>query len=224
VNHDAARWGDAAPARPCLVVLHGANASPADVRAHLDDELAALAAAHDVTIVAPDGDDGWWLDGSAGRHQGALVELLAPVLGPIGVTGYSMGGHGALALALSGRLGPRLRAVSSISGALDLTLARDRAGLIAQLGAYEAAPAAWVRASVLHQVQAGARAPRVALRLACGKGDRWAATNLALHHALSAAAITHEFHDHDGAHDWAYWRPRLLDDLAWLLARVSPTT
>ena len=48
-----------------------------------------------------------------------------------------------------------------------------------------------------------------ALRLDCGRDDLLIEENRALHTALDAAGVDHEWHELPGAHDWDYWRAAL---------------
>jgi len=63
--------------------------------------------------------------------------------------------------------------------------------------------------------------PVPALRLEVGTRDPYADENRALAAALTALGISHELLLEDGAHEWSYWRARSGAALAWLGARLA---
>lgn len=124
---------------------------------------------------------------------------------PLLVAGLSMGGFAALRLA--GKYPQRVAAAaghSSVTEAaqLDALLAETRAG-------WSTAPA---DTSVIDALR-GAAGPLPALRFDCGLGDPFLAANRRLHAELQAAGIGHEYAEHDGGHEWAYWARHLEDTL-----------
>lgn len=50
---------------------------------------------------------------------------------------------------------------------------------------------------------------RPAIRFDCGTTDPLIEHNRALHHALAADGIDHEYEEFDGGHEWPYWRDHL---------------
>jgi esterase/lipase superfamily enzyme len=211
---------------PLLVLLHGAGASPDELSEHMHAALARAAEQQRIAIVAPEGGaGGWWLDSPerpASRYASLVaVDLLAdardhlPVSDARGVMGISMGGHGALTIALDH---PGLfRSSSSVSGVVDLTLAGDRPALVVLLGTLEAQPDRWQARSAFHRVeQSPDRARALALRLSCGAEDRWIAANRALHARLDALHIAHDYDETPGGkHDWSYWAAVVPSHVAW---------
>ena len=210
---------------PLLVLLHGADSSPDDLSEHLHAVLARAAEAHRVTIVAPDGSaDGWWLDSPErpGSRYASLVaaDLLADVRAELpvnevhGIMGISMGGHGALTLALDH---PGVfRSVSSLSGVVDLTLAHDRPALVELLGALDSRRDRWESHSARQRIEAAPeRARGLALRLSCGTTDRWFEPNRALHQRLDALQIAHAYDEAPAGHDWSYWTSSVPSHVAW---------
>src|SRR5690606_24012863 len=79
-------------------------------------------------------------------------------------------------------------------------------------------------ASVLAAL-ASARTPLPPLRFDCGRDDPFIGANRALHSALEARGISHEYAEHDGGHDWPYWSRHVRDTLGFfgaaLRAKVS---
>ncbi len=154
---------------PLLLLLHGADGSCADWSEHAHAELQRLAPSTGSRSSLPtDGAGGWYLEsarvpGGARRDllpRGAAapsVERALPVSGLRAIAGLSMGGHGALSLAL--KYPETFVSASSMSGAVDLTEATNRAALIARLGPYEQNLAVWHRHSVMDLVRGPPSAP-----------------------------------------------------------------
>jgi hypothetical protein len=211
---------------PALVLLHGAWDGWTAWSEHAHRDLQRLATEHKVILVFPDGEPhGWYLDSD--RVPGNQIdtylyrELLPdireylPVNGQLGVMGLSMGGHGALLAAI--RHPGTFRSVSSLSGAVDLSVAKDRKALQDLLGPYEDAPESWQTWSVVHQVAARPAGLRgVPLRLHCGTADsRWIAPNRALHAALETNGVAHTWEEVPGGHTWDVWLKALPEHVAW---------
>jgi S-formylglutathione hydrolase len=216
---------------PLLLLLHGASASPDDLSEHMQTELQAAAQSQRIAIVAPNGGAaGWWLDSPErpSSRYGSLVteDVLAdaranlPVSGALGIMGISMGGHGALTLALAH---PGLfSSASSVSGVVDLTLATDRPALVELLGPLESQRARWEAHSAAHLL---ARAPESArglsLRVSCGVSDRWITANRALHTSADALHLAHAYDEAPYGHDWAYWQRIVPEHVAWHAERLG---
>src|SRR5690606_36367473 len=64
------------------------------------------------------------------------------------------------------------------------------------------------------------------LRFDCGRDDPFIDANRALHAALDARGIAHQYAEHDGGHDWTYWSRHLEDTLRFFGAvlRATPST
>ena len=165
--------------------------------------------------------DGLWGDGSgyvphagqdferwivdevpAAAHQACSACSAAS---PLFIAGLSMGGFGALRLA--GRHPRHFVAAAGLSSAteaaqLDPLMAETRAG-------WAAAPA---DCSVIASLR-DAEAPLPALHFDCGLDDPLLEANRRLHAELQAAGIAHQYAEHEGGHDWAYWQRHLADAL-----------
>ncbi len=135
---------------------------------------------------------------------------------PLCIAGLSMGGFGALRLA--GRHPRRWVAAaghSSVTEAaqLDPLMAETRAG-------WAASPADTHVIASLRD----ADGPLPALRFDCGRDDLFIAANRQLHADLQAAGIAHEYAEHDGGHDWAYWAKHLEDTLRFFGQALTTRT
>ena len=210
---------------PLLVLLHGADGKPEDFSEHLHLQLAAAAQQHRLAIVAPDGGDaGWWLDSperTSSRYASLVAsDLLAdvrahlPVERVAGIAGISMGGHGALTIALEH--GEEFRSASSVSGVVDLTQAADRPALAELLGPLESQRQRWESRSAARLLErAPERARRLQLRLSCGVRDRWIEANRALHARATELGISHDYDEAPAGHEWSYWEQVIPEHVGW---------
>jgi S-formylglutathione hydrolase FrmB len=158
-----------------------------------------------------------------------------------GIAGLSMGGVGALTLAL--RHPGTFAAAMSHSGVVSVLL--DESNPFSAPARYVAmpdsvrAPASSWRGRLLRafgpsverwrEYQPAVLAERLhargeampAIRFDCGTEDALLAENRALHWELQRLGIPHEYGEWPGAHSWRYWHDRTPAGLAWMLARVG---
>lgn len=151
-----------------------------------------------------------------------------------GIAGLSMGGYGAITLALaypdvfaaaashSGVVWPlhadtssapldaatgwdrRQRFYGALLPSITLAMGRDT------LGWRSREP---LRLARLARVR-GRTLP--ALWIDCGVGDKYIGQNRRLHAALDAERIPHVWNERPGAHSWVYWRDNAAHSLTWL--------
>lgn len=216
---------------PVLYLLHGADGSWTDFSDRAHATLQAFAGANRIIVVTPDGTpNGWYLDSS--KVPGASVETYfmkellpdvdarLPTAKRRSVIGLSMGGNGAIVLGL--KYPGIFEAVSSMSGAVDLSKADKRPALIARLGPYAENKAAWEEHSAIHMVRARKpQAMALPLYLTVGSEDVWAPPNRALHAVLDELQVPHEFKESPGGHAWSHWLEVLPGHLDWQAKRLK---
>lgn len=203
---------------PVWYLLHGAWDRNTVWSDRLHDELARLAAEQRVILALPDGEPfGYWLDATE-KPGSALaswfldelvpfVDRQLPSNGRRAISGLSMGGHGALTLALA-RPGTFL-AATSMSGVVDLTEGRSE-HLVPLLGELETHREAYLARSALHLVEAEPeRARDLVIALTCGEKDRLWPANVRLHEALGAKGVPHTWTPQPGGHTWDVWSAAL---------------
>jgi putative tributyrin esterase len=142
-----------------------------------------------------------------------------PARGARACVGLSMGGYGALSMAL---LHPDLYcAAASISGSTyyghDMT-GRHEADDVGALG--RALPKDKNDLFLLAERHARG-GPALALRVSCGTEDHLHDTNVAFHEHLARVGVSHEWVEHAGAHNHGTWDAQLPLALAWALDRVG---
>lgn len=206
---------------PLLVLLHGVYDADGsswwrEARAH--DAAAACSRPPVVVMPSDTGAElgsGWcdWVDGTASAETHLLREVLPwaeaelPVSGERWLTGLSMGGYGAVTLAL--RAQGVFSSVGSTSGFMDPDA----------LFTYvpEASARMWGDDRAAHDPRAllrrGRKLPR--LLLDCGTGDALLEENRRSSELLGALGVRHTYAEHPGGHDWDYWRARLPEHLAF---------
>ncbi len=199
---------------PVVYLLHGWSGSYKDWPAHID--LRPLADRYGFILVCPNGGyDSWYLDSpvdSTNRYETYLIREVMPFIDGHyrtvrtktgrAITGLSMGGHGALYLAL--RHPDLFFAASSMSGGVDLTFWPQKWGKAKWLGPYEKFPRRWKAHSVLYMIPAFKKA-HLALMIDCGTDDFFIGSNRQLHRALLKAGVAHDYVERPGRHSWKYW-------------------
>lgn len=158
------------------------------------------------------------------------------------IAGLSMGGYGAITIALA--YPEVFAAAASHSGVLSPmylgphpfaappTYAQDSIGLRKAAGglwrtqrvAFGLDTLGWqARDPVRFARQAIGQhgAPMPFLRFDCGENDTYIDQNRALHATLTSLGVSHEYAEWPGVHDWNYWRMHLPESLEFLLAHVQ---
>lgn len=200
---------------PVTYLLHGYSGNYADwiTRAKGFEKVADL---YGMIIVCPDGNNSWYWDSpvdSAYRYDtyvsSELVSWIDSHYKTIkshtgrAVTGLSMGGHGALYLALKHQ--DVFGAAGSMSGGVDIRPFPKNWEMALRLGALAAKPENWEKYTVinlLHLYQPNS----LALIIDCGSEDFFFKVNEQLHQQMMYRNIAHDYIVRPGVHDWPYWR------------------
>lgn len=124
------------------------------------------------------------------------------------VTGLSMGGHGALYLAI--RHQNVFGAAGSMSGGVDFRPFPEKWNIKNVLGVKATHSANWNNNTVISQVPK-LKPGSLGLIIDCGTEDFFYEVNCNLHAELTKYGIPHEFTTRPGNHSWTYWRRSLRD-------------
>ena len=200
---------------PVLYMLHGVagGSSEWEELGLLDaaDHLIAAGEIDPMLIVLPDGGPNYWANHADGTRWGdfvvedvvAVVDRLyrtRPERHARAVGGLSMGGEGALRLAL---LHPD---VFGIAAAHAPSLRTSYAQLSEDLRALYGDPDRWRSLSPYWLVSDGDAAERLTLSIDVGEDDPWRDNAEALHERLLAYDIEHTFAVLEGEHNATYWQ------------------
>jgi S-formylglutathione hydrolase FrmB len=180
-------------------------------------------------VVMPDGFRGFYTDNAEGPAYAKyiaeevvdFVERNFPakrIRAGRCIGGLSMGGYGALRLALS--YPDRYASANSHSGALlygHLNGVRDPSPLtpLEQRQIFGSEPAGSSHDIFALAAAAKQSAELPKLMLDCGVDDHLIGESRALHDELNRLQIAHEYREHPGAHDWDYWEAHLPEALAF---------
>lgn len=208
---------DAAAAQACPVVyiLHGHGG---DYRAWINKtrpDLPALADRYGMIFVMPDGRNSWYWD-SPERPDMQMESFFTHELVPYidanyptmaepskrAITGLSMGGHGALWLAM--RHPDIWGSAGSMSGGVDIRPFPKSWNMPDWLGARDANPQRWEDHTVINLVPT-LKPGQLNITFDCGVDDFFAGVNRDLHARLLEAGIPHDYTERPGKHTHAYW-------------------
>ena len=203
-----------AKALPVVYLLHGYSGNYSDwvIKAKGFEKAVDL---YQVIIVCPDGNNSWYWDSPVDSNykyetyvSKELVSLVDSKYKTIkdrkarGITGLSMGGHGALYLALKHQ--DIFGAAGSMSGGVDIRPFPNNWDMALRLGKYSEHPENWEKYTVmnmLHLLQPNS----LAIIVDCGTEDFFYKVNENLHQQLLYRNIPHDYISRPGAHNWNYW-------------------
>ena len=169
-----------------------------------------------IFVYADGGKSSWYFDSpidSASQYESYITKELVPYVDANfstkanskfrAITGLSMGGHGALYLAI--RHSDIFGAAGSTSGGFDFRPFPKSWNLQNLLGTYESNKERWYDYTVMRQVEL-LKNKQLAIIFDCGVDDIFIAVNRALHEKLLVLKIDHDYIERSGGHDHAYWR------------------
>lgn len=219
------------PPFPTFYLLHGLSD---DYTAwHRRTRIEWYAREYPMIIVMPDGYRGFYTDNVEGpdydtymaRELPATVERYFQAI-PNGdkrcIGGLSMGGYGALRLALA--YPDFFHSVTSHSGAVlngtrpDAIRSLDHAEMRRIFGEN---PQGGPHDLIYLARQALKVGDLPAIRMDCGTEDFLVEHNRVLHQAFNTLGIRHEYDEYPGAHDWDYWDTHIQIALQWHAERLG---
>ena len=180
-------------------------------------QLAKTADDLKMIFVYPDGGkSSWYFDSpldSNMQYESYIIKELVPYVDANfptkanpksrAITGLSMGGHGALYLAI--RHSDIFGAAGSTSGGFDFRPFPKSWNLQNILGEYETNQARWYDYTVMRQVELLTN-KQLAIIFDCGVDDTFINVNRALHEKLLQLKIDHDYIERSGGHNHDYWR------------------
>jgi S-formylglutathione hydrolase FrmB len=217
---------------PVLYLLHGWSG-------HYDSwltktALSQYAAEHQLIIITPEGENGWYTDSatvSSDQYETYLLNELIPDVdrryrtirdrGARAIAGNSMGGYGALKF---GFKHPEIFTLTaSMSGALDAASRTDEASIMQAFGPSNSTQR---QANDLQTLAREFPAERMVqlpyFYLDCGRDDAWLETNRNFVNIFLERRIVHEYRQMPGGHIWPYWDRQVREVLRVAAERMVP--
>jgi S-formylglutathione hydrolase FrmB len=200
---------------PVVFLLHGYGGNYAQW-SRISPQLSKTADDLKLIFVCPDGGKGsWYFDSpidSSIRYESYITKELIPYIDANfktkadskyrAVTGLSMGGHGALYLAI--RHKELFGAAGSTSGGVDFRPFPNNWDIKVALGPFENNQERWYDNTVVKQVESLTN-NELAIIIDCGVDDFFLAVNRALHEKLLQLKINHDYIERPGGHSSTYW-------------------
>ena len=201
---------------PVLFLLHGAGDNFLGWM-QIAPELPNYADKNKIIIVCPDGGEtSWYFDSPVDksvRYETYMTTELIPAIdakyktrpqkNSRAIAGLSMGGHGALFLAIKHQ--NLYGAVGSICGAVDIRPFHNNWDLPKRLGSYTTNKINWDNNTVINMVPL-LLGKSLRIIFDCGVNDFFYAVNKQLHEEMLRRNIPHDFIVRPGEHDVSYWR------------------
>jgi S-formylglutathione hydrolase FrmB len=213
-----------------LYLLHGLGGDYLDWSTRTD--IARFTRSLPLIVVMPEGENAWYTNAAqkGPRFEDYIAEDLVkdverkyPVIRARygrAIAGLSMGGYGALKIAL--KHPDTFAAAGSFSAALGVTDPAFDEGMTAfkdQLYTIYGPAGSDTRASndVIAIANKASVAGAPAIYVDCGTTDGFLDSNRALAAVLQKRGFAYEYHETGGAHAWDYWNRRLEAFLPWLM-------
>lgn len=213
---------DVSTPRPTLYLLNGHGVNNYKAWPSIVD-LDSIADRYGFVIVCPSGYNSWYYDSPAKPELKMESFIISELIDTIdaryptdprpemrAVTGFSMGGHGAMWLAI--RNPGVFGSVGATSGGVDITPFPKNWNLPELLGPRDDNPRLWREHTVAAAVDT-LTPGRLNIVFDCGTEDFFYDVNCALDSAMNARHIPHEYFTMPGAHNGQYWSRSVMRQL-----------
>ncbi len=205
---------------PVVYVLHGYSGNYASWVKGAKN-FAALADIYGMVLVCPDGGfSSWYWDSPIDENYQYETYLSKELVSFIdssyhtirqktgrAITGLSMGGHGAMYLAI--KHPDVFGAAGTMSGGVDIRPFPFSWEMAKRLGSYAEYPERWEQNTVvnlLHRIAPNSQS----FIIDCGTEDFFYKVNVQLHEQMLYRNIPHDFISRPGAHNMVYWSNAVL--------------
>ena len=213
---------------PVLYLLHGLGDDCRTWQRNYD--LPHRMEKRGVIVVMPEGGRSYYCDVPGPVGEPWESHITGDVVGVIDQTfdtvrdasgralaGFSMGGYGAIMLAL--RHPEMFCAAASVSGAMYFAARPHPLQLDYPADLMALLPAGKYDCFALAEKHAAA-VQSVAMRLSVGRQDYLQAVNAEFHRHLEALGLKHDYTEADGKHDWAFCRAHLHEAIDFCVERL----
>lgn len=208
---------DTARRFPVVYILNGHGGDYSSWLKITRKDLPDLADRFGMVFVLPDGRNSWYWDSTERpemQMESFFVKELVPFVDatlPVirradkrAITGLSMGGHGALMLAM--RHPDIWRNAGSMSGGVDIRPFPKSWNMAELIGPLSERWNDYTVAGQFGRLKPG----MLNITFDCGVDDFFAAVNRELHESLLKAGIPHDYTERPGRHSHAYWANSIL--------------
>jgi S-formylglutathione hydrolase FrmB len=219
---------------PAVMLLHGAEGDQNFFVSGLGDSLIDMATRFGVIFIMPNGGPfGWYLDSPLKADSQIATYIMSELMPDalarypidpdrLAILGISMGGHGALTLAINNP--DRFKAVSLLSAVIDLESHKTDNSLNRYLrlqeilGPSELAQDQWRNHSAYYLSRHHPEIlSRLGLSLVIGRADKLClAENRQYDRLLNDLGIAHQYTELSGGHGWNLWKSVFPAQMAFL--------
>lgn len=217
---------------PVVYLLHGANGNHEGWNAN--SSVGQLADTYGVIFACPDGGKtSWYFDSPIDptyQYETFVAKEFVDYIdahyrtkahrNSRALCGLSMGGHGALFLAI--RHKDTFSIAVPLSGGVDIRPFPNNWDIKLRLGDQESHPENWETYTVINQAKT-LKDGDLTISIDCGSEDFFIGVNRALHQQLLNDGITHTYAEHPGAHTWAYWAEAIKRQMEFIDQHFSTT-
>lgn len=200
---------------PVIYLLNGHSGSHLSYIKGVKRDLPQIASEKNIIFVCPDGQNSWYWDSPidpdfqfetyVSKELTAHIDkTYRTISNPSGraITGLSMGGHGALWLAINH---PDIfGACGSMSGGVDIRPFPNNWHMKDRLGIYAENKEVWNKHTVIEQLHK-IQPKTLSIIIDCGIDDFFYEVNCQLHERMLYMNIPHDFIFRPGAHTGEYW-------------------
>lgn len=200
---------------PTVYLLHGYSGDYSNWISKVP-KLREYADNYQVIIVCPDGSySSWYLDSPVDNSMKYETYIAKEVPAFIdsayltirnrkarAITGLSMGGYGAIYLAL--KHPETFGASGSMSGGFDLRSSKNKYDISKRIGDTVKYAANWEQYALVKVVEKY-RPDSLAIIFDCGVSDMFYEDNKKFHQKLLQMKISHDYIERAGGHNWNYW-------------------
>ncbi len=210
---------------PTIYLLHGYGGYYSSWLKVID-ELKFAADRFEIIIICPDGGfDSYYINSpvdSTSKYETFISEELVQTIDndyrtinnnhARAITGFSMGGHGALYLAIKHQ--DVFALAGSMSGVVDLTKTTVPTVVAKVIGNRTTYPERWHNCSVTHMTNQITDST-LTIIIDCGTNDPFINSNRVLHQKLQQQNISHTYIETQGKHNWDYWRKAVVGQIGF---------
>lgn len=200
---------------PTLYLLHGWSGNNTEWSSKTN--IGSLADEYEMIVVMTDGNyDSWYIDSPVKKDSQYQTYIGTDVVTYIdkefktipkkearAITGLSMGGYGALNIALNNP--STFGAVGSMSGGVDPRYFTQNWGMEAVFGDHVKNSDYWDNKAIINNAHRFIFSG-IDIIIDCGVDDFFLRSNRELHDTLVELKIPHNYTEKPGGHDWDYWK------------------